>query len=114
MSMNGMRPCPRPATRWNASRPCQPVKELSFRRMTGKALRACGFPVKGDAIDAAVVHRLIATLAEVPPSPIDELDAADWIAAFNVVQDFLVAAKSRTQSNSTSTSAPGGATSSTS
>jgi hypothetical protein len=67
------------------------VSELSFRPMTGKDLRICGFPVKGDSIDAAVVHRLIATLAEVPPSSIDELSAADWTAAFNVVQDFLVA-----------------------
>ena len=70
------------------------LSALTLRQPTGKDLRTCGLPYKltgaGDiAIDAQPMHRMIAELAAVPPSSIDQLSAGDWNAVAMVVLGFI-------------------------
>ena len=72
----------------------QQVDRLTLRLPTGKDLRSCGLPYKltaeGEiAINAAPMHRMIAELAAVPPSTIDQLSAGDWNNAAMVVLGFI-------------------------
>lgn len=79
----------------------QPIKAhggdlhaLVLRRPTGRDIRTCGAPYKITqdseiAVEAAAMHRMIAQLAGVPPSSIDQLDAADWDRASQAVLGFI-------------------------
>ncbi|MBU8538731.1 phage tail assembly protein [Falsiroseomonas tokyonensis] len=66
------------------------LHELTLRDPSGRDLRECGLPYRllaegGVVIDGPASHRMIAQLAAVPPSSIDQLTGADWNAAAQVV-----------------------------
>jgi hypothetical protein len=70
------------------------LSELKLREPTGRDLRTCGVPYRLGAdesmqIEASVMHRMIAQLAQVPPSAVDQLSASDWQEAATVVLGFF-------------------------
>ena len=60
------------------------ITELTLRRPTVKELRQSG---GGNALAAS--FELVARLADVPLSTIDQLDGADGVAVLEIVEDFL-------------------------
>lgn len=72
------------------------VTALTLRLPTGKDISACGVPYKLAAdgemsINAPAMHRMIAQLAAVPPSSVDQMAAGDWNRAAMLVLGFITA-----------------------
>ncbi|NKE48430.1 phage tail assembly protein [Roseomonas frigidaquae] len=67
-----------------------PMTALNLRHATGRDIRECGLPYRLDSeggiiIDSRAAHRMIAQLAAVPPSSIDQLSGPDWNNAAQAV-----------------------------
>jgi hypothetical protein len=67
------------------------VDELTIGRLKAKHLRALpsGFGTEGSTLDAVVMIPLIAGLAELPESSIDEMDLGDLLIVAEELGDFL-------------------------
>ena len=74
------------------------LTELAFRKPNGGDARRCGLPTKVEAtptggqihhVDTEAVARLISALCEVPPSTVDEMDAADFTDAVPILVGFF-------------------------
>lgn len=93
----------------------QTISELTFRELTGDDLMKAGsYPVRfttegGNTVrtfDAQAISTLISRLAQVPPSSVGQMRAADWSVAMGIVLAFL--ADSTPDSSSTDiSSSPG-------
>jgi hypothetical protein len=72
----------------------QELQELTFREPTGVDLAAIGMPFTvgqdgGLNIATAPMARMMARLANIPPSSIGQLSAPDWMAAAMEVLGFF-------------------------
>lgn len=75
------------------------ITQLTLRQPVGKDLRTCGVPYKLTpdqeiVIEGHAMHRMIAALAEVPPSVIDRIAAEDWQEASLAVLGFIMGSAS--------------------
>jgi hypothetical protein len=78
----------------------QTLTELTLREPKGRDIASCGLP-RGFSqrrralsmdVDTDAVHGYISTLGNIPPSSVDQLDAADWMTLMGEVLDFFAPA----------------------
>ncbi len=93
------------------------VHSVTFREPTGNDLIECGFPLRmgeGEARpDAKCIAALIARLCNLTPDAPGRMHAGDFNLAMGIVLGFLGPSTPEPRSTSISTSAAGGATSTT-
>lgn len=69
------------------------LTELELRKPTVMELRACGMPYKmtGAAVQAdyAACAKLLSAICAIPPSSVDQMDAADFDDAALILVGFL-------------------------
>lgn len=70
------------------------LTELSLRPPRGKDIRLCGTPFRINedtsvTVDAPAMAKMVATLAGVPPSAVDQLSARDWQDCMAAVLGFF-------------------------
>lgn len=91
-------------------------ERLELREPRGKDLREIGTPVSfgsggGFTIDSERLALMIARLANIPESSVDQLSAFDWMLCQTAIMGFLGPAGASAPSSTGTTSAPaGGAT----
>jgi Phage tail assembly chaperone proteins, E, or 41 or 14 len=92
------------------------LHELTLRAPTGKDIRKAGVPFRSwsdengttyNGADPAAIAGLLALMANIPPSAVDQLSAPDWLEAMTVVTSFFSRADGAQESTSDTGISPG-------